>query len=202
MKRVLVTGFPPFPGRPINPSELLIQSISSNSNAISGIELHTQLLPVEYTGVEQAFTRLMTEIRPHLWLAFGVGAQQTPLRLECRGINQDHSTRCDNAGELRTNCLIEENGPEFRSLPADLAELHSHLQRAGYSCELSDDAGTYVCNHLIYTAAKSINVQRRECEFVFTHLAPQEFGMPTENLIVALQIMVNWFQNSPDRIPA
>ncbi|WP_437194393.1 hypothetical protein [Planctomicrobium sp. SH527] len=199
--RVLVTGFPPFPGRPVNPSELLVRSIASRSLELPGIELHTELLPVEYAGVEQAFTQLMSTVRPQLWLAFGVGAQQSPLRLEQRAANCDNSTRCDNSGELRSNCLIEENGPEFRDLPARIPELQMHLQRAGYTCDLSNDAGTYVCNHLMYTAANSANVRSRECEFVFTHLAPLEFGMPTENLVVALQIMVNWFQNSPDRIP-
>ncbi|HWL07900.1 MAG TPA: ROK family protein [Planctomicrobium sp.] len=193
--RLLVTGFPPFPGRPANPSAQLIQALVETPLLSPQVEIIAELLPVEYAGVEQAFDELLERVNPDIWIAFGVGRQACPLRIEQRGLNRDHASIPDNAGETRTDHIIEPDGPPVRWLTADLLQLSQVLASAEFDVELSDDAGAYVCNHLIYHAAKSLNECSHRCEFVFIHLAPPESGLPTEKLLVALQNMAGWFQN-------
>ncbi|SFJ54276.1 pyroglutamyl-peptidase [Planctomicrobium piriforme] len=193
--RVLVTGFPPFPGRPENPSQRLVQAIHAGLLPLTDCELHAALLPVEYAGVELEFDRLFDAVGPDVWLAFGVGKQACPLRLERQGVNRDHSDRPDNSGCVRTESVIESAGPATRVVSTDVVGLQTELRSVGLPVELSDDAGTYVCNHLIYHARRRLSERGADCEFVFIHLAPPEFGLPVEKLLFTLQIMTAWFQN-------
>ncbi len=193
--RILITGFPPFPGRPINPSQELIETLRAGILPTEGIALAAELLPCEYAGVEEAFTRLMAEFAPHLVLAFGVGRQATHLQLESRGVNRDHAEIPDNAGMLRSGIPIAPDGPDELHSPLPLHDLAAALQQSGQDARFSQDAGTYVCNHLVYFAHLHPAVQSGQTRFVFTHLPPAEQGLNLEKLLGALQIMIDWFQN-------
>jgi len=193
--RLIVSGFPPFAGRPVNPSALLIESLQQSPVSLPDVNVIPALLPVDYAAVETEVDQLLTRWQPDVWIAFGVGRQSTPLRIETRGQNRDHCELPDNAGVIRLDQQIAADGPACQRLSPNLKEFAHFLTSTGIDTELSEDAGTYLCNHLIYYAARRLHRDKNPCEFVFIHLAPAESGLPTEKLARALQNMARWFQN-------
>jgi len=193
--RALITGFPPFPGRPENPSEAVVRLLQREPPQWPGLVLQTALLPVEYAGVENAVDDLLRDVQPDIWLALGVGRQSTPVRLETQAVNCDASDRPDNSGNRRCGEAIEPGGPSVRRIPWSCDSLLAELQAAQIPAECGDDAGTYVCNHLLYYVLQRLEQLNFPCRFLFVHLAPPECGLPPENLSCALQIILNWLQN-------
>ncbi len=192
--RVLITGFPPFPGCPINPTQQLVDAIRNDVIAVKGVELVSELVPVEYRGVEKIFDRLISEIQPSLVLSFGVGRHQSTLRLETLGVNLDDASIQDNAGELRQNKPIVADGPPEIANRLDLEFLARELLGDGVPTELSRNAGRYVCNHLLYYASYRQSQVEPAYDFLFTHVPTLENGFNLDLTLKGIEVMINWHQ--------
>ena len=193
MMRILLTGFPPFPGRPVNPSQALVEAVQHGRLNLPNVEFVTALLPVEYGRVESELGVLIEQHQPDAVLSFGVGRQKTPVRLEQRGVNLDHGELPDNAGEIRLDHPIDPAGPSEVHSPLDLESLRDWLSGEGHGVEVSRDAGQYVCNHLVYTGLRQVARCERSVEFLFTHLAPADQEVSVEQNLAALDGIVRWF---------
>jgi pyroglutamyl-peptidase len=192
--KLLVTGFPPFPGRPENPSQRIVEAVQAGGVPVPDVECRGVLLPVEYQGVETAYLQRIGEFRPDVVLAFGVGRQESLLRLETRGVNRDEAAEPDNAGEVRSGTNIVLEGPEELHAPLDLVPLADAIRHAGIEIDVSRDAGTYICNHLLYFAWHHLAGRGAPRHFVFSHVCPMESGFELEQALVALRIMATWFR--------
>jgi pyroglutamyl-peptidase len=59
---------------------------------------------------------------------------------------------------------------EFYSTPVALEALMNHLLAAGLPARLSDDAGSYVCNHTYYAALHAIAAEGLPTRCLFLHV--------------------------------
>lgn len=191
--KFLITGFPAFPGREINPSRQLVEAVQRGELAVAGIEFRGEVLPCEYHGVERAFDQLTEEFQPDAMLCFGVGRQTAHLRLETRGVNLDHCELPDNAGDLRLNTPILSDGPHELFTPLELSKLVEQIRLDGIDVELGQDAGTYVCNHLLYHGLWNSLWRRQPPLFLFTHVCSFEDGFDLTRTLQAVKTMANWF---------
>lgn len=193
--RVLITGFPPFLGSPLNPTQQLIDAIRAGRLATSQEdEIHAELLPVEYQGVEQMFDQLRAKLKPELILSFGVGRHQATIRFESLGVNLDDALIQDNSGEQRSNMPILVRGPDQIDSPVDLGSLAESLARAGIPVEISQNAGRYVCNHLLYYASYQREESRQPYQFLFSHVPTEENGFLLDQTLHATALIVSWFR--------
>ena len=145
---VLLTGFAPFGGETINPSW---QAVSALDRAqIAGHHLVARLLPVEFGASLAALREAIAEVSPTLVLCVGQAGGRAQLSIERVAINVDDARIPDNANGHPIDTPIVAGGPAayFARLPikAILADLHA----AGIPAEISQTAGTYVCNHVFY----------------------------------------------------
>lgn len=191
----LLTGFPPFPGRPINPTQQLIEAIHDWPPHPNGRQLSTALLPVEYQGVEHVFDKLIRDLRPDVVLSFGVGRHEHTLRFESCGVNQDNASIPDNAGETRRETSIIPGGPDAIQCSADLPDLLETLRDAGIPVEISQNAGQYVCNHLLYYASYHEQQDESEYNFLFTHVPTVEGGFDLQATLQGIALMMNWYES-------
>ena len=198
--RVLITGFPPFPGRPINPTQELVRAVAQQGSLVSGCHLRTAELPVEYRAVEERFAEAVTEHDPDVVLAFGVGKPGPLLRLETQGVNWDECEVPDNAGELRCGQPIVHDGPESLRSSLDLEPLHSVLAAQGHSVALSDNAGRYVCNHLLYFGLHYAAIQRHRYRMAFVHVPQPEHGFALDAALRGLTCLLDALVTSGDDI--
>jgi pyroglutamyl-peptidase len=161
--KVVVTGFEPFPGVPINPSAELVQHLGQDSS--EHLLVRRFLLPVSFHAAGWRIREIIDFEKPQLLLMFGVDATQRKyVRVETQAKNAWQS------GPHHPVTRVHPSGAEeyVSPLPTDL--LVRTLTRADIPAVISTSAGTHVCNYVFYSAAEHIQSRRYQTIFGFVHL--------------------------------
>jgi pyroglutamyl-peptidase len=155
---VLVTGFDPFGGDEINPSWLAVQALQGKR--IAGHRVVAAQLPTVFGDALRVLRRLLTEHRPVLVLCTGQAAGRRALSLERVAINVNDARIADNEGAQPVDTPVIASGPAayFSSLP--IKAMLAALERAGVRAEVSQTAGTFVCNHVFYGLMHELATRR------------------------------------------
>jgi len=143
-----VTGFEPFGGEKVNPSEMLARAL--DGRLIAGRTLATRVFPVETRSLRQRLEETLAEIRPDMVLALGQAGGRSALALERVAVNVLDFEAPDNVGVMRKNDQILRGGPDARlsNLPFDkIVEAWTENGVPGY---VSNSAGTFLCNQMLY----------------------------------------------------
>jgi pyroglutamyl-peptidase len=150
--RLLVTGFEPFPGAPVNPTEGLVQALRQEPPEAPPA-FRAEVLPVDYTKVGQALSEIGRDFRPDIAIHFGLAAECHGFRLERIARNSFAGARPDNAGAMPSAEKICDAAAELPSnLP--LQAIHDALVAEGLPVEWSDNAGAYLCN-MVFTLSRA-----------------------------------------------
>lgn len=175
--RLLITGFPPFSGRPINPSQQIIAAIQTGQIHVpEQYEVLADLLPVDYLEIEREFDGMVDAFRPQLVLAFGVGHRGPLLHLEQWAFNLDDSPVPDNAGRIRQQHPIVTQGPLQLPVTLDVVGLSGALSDAGIDVTLSQSAGRFLCNHLLYYGLNRAPEFDPRYRMTFVHVRPLDLS--------------------------
>jgi pyroglutamyl-peptidase len=144
---VLVTGFEPFDGEKTNPSWEICRQLGSD---IAGVGVETCLVPCEFRRAIEVVAAAIERVHPTFVLCLGQGGGRQRLGVERVAINVDDARIPDNAGAQPVDEFIAANGPPayFASLPVKAMAIA--MRAAGVPTEVSNSAGTFVCNHLMY----------------------------------------------------
>jgi pyroglutamyl-peptidase len=149
---VLLTGFGPFPGVAQNATALLVPKLADAAvRAFPGIEVHHAILPTEWAAAPRLLDRLLADIKPWVSLHFGVSAGARGFAVETTARNIAIAA-ADAAGCHPTEACLATDGPECRVAGPETEQLVAALQAAGLPAYLSSDAGTYLCNGVLYHA--------------------------------------------------
>jgi pyroglutamyl-peptidase len=145
---VLVTGFDPFGGSPTNPSWHAVHAL--HGREIAGHRIVGAEIPTVFGASLQRLEALLHEHRPQLVLCTGQAGGRTALSLERVAINVNDARIPDNAGAQPIDLPVIAGGPVayFSTLP--IKAMLQALVAAGVRAEVSQTAGTFVCNHTFY----------------------------------------------------
>jgi pyroglutamyl-peptidase len=148
MPTALVTGFDPFGDDPVNPSWLAAQAL--HGRVIAGHRVVAALLPTCFGESLGRLDAALQRHRPRLVLCLGLAGGRTALSLERVAINVDDARIADNAGAQPIDMPVVAGGPAayFGTLP--IKAMLGALLHAGVRAEVSQTAGTFVCNHVFY----------------------------------------------------
>ncbi len=148
MKRLLITGFAPFGGDRVNPSWQAVQALPET---VGGWELYKRELPVTFRGAPEALFAAVDEAEPDAVLMVGLAASRGAVTPERQGVNEMVARIPDNEGNQPQNEPVVPGGPEilFSTLPVE--DMTEAIQTAGVPARLSDSAGRFVCNALLYS---------------------------------------------------
>lgn len=168
--KVLVSGFGPFPGFDINPSQKLVEALAADPPA--GVELDAVVLPVVYGEAPRLLLDRARRVRPAAVVCFGVATGSDEIRLERIAINCDESAVPDGQGERADGRRIVEGGPDglFTRLP--LAAMLRAMEGHVLPVRVSNTAGTYLCNHLMYHALADLPGVGLDVPRGFIHIPP------------------------------
>ena len=146
--KILMTGFDAFGGETINPSWLSVQRVCHECT--DGLRLIGACLPTEFSASLATLQQLIETHRPDLVIAVGQAGGRSAISLERVAINIDDARIPDNAGWQPIDEPIHPAGDAayFSTLPIK-AIVHA-LRSEGIPAEVSNSAGTYVCNHVFY----------------------------------------------------
>ena len=165
--RILLTGFDPFGGETRNPSWEAVRAL--HGKRIGGHRVVALQLPTEFAGSLRMLKAAMRELTPAILLGVGQAGGRSQLSIERVAINLQDARIPDNAGAQPVDEPVIAGAPAayFSTLPikAMLAALHAQ----GLPAEISNSAGTYVCNHIAY-AMLHLAAKRRGVRAGFIHI--------------------------------
>jgi pyroglutamyl-peptidase len=192
-KQVLVTGFEPFGGDALNPSMELLPRLQGAR--LGGAQVHTQLLPCVFGRSLQVLQEAVARVRPELVIALGLAANRSAISVERVAINVDDARIADNAGQQPVDQPIIAEGPSayFSTLP--IKAIVAALREAGIAAEVSQTAGTFVCNHVFYGLMHGLASAAQPVRAGFIHVPPlpgqrPEGGMPLDEMERGLRLAI------------
>lgn len=145
--KLLVTAFDPFGGESVNAA---LEAAKRLPASVAGAEVVLRVVPTEFVRSLRVLEEALERERPDAVLCTGQAAGRGVLTPERVAINLDDARIPDNAGFCPVDRPIVPGGAPayFSTLP--VKAIAARLREAGVPCEVSNTAGTYVCNHLMY----------------------------------------------------
>ncbi|MEE8336778.1 MAG: pyroglutamyl-peptidase I, partial [Dehalococcoidia bacterium] len=137
----------------------------------SGVELTTLELPVRGRVSFELLVPALEGGDFDGWLGLGQAGGRAHLSVERLGINVlARRETSDEAGSAASEERLGEDGPAayFSRLP--VVRLAEHITAAGTPAAVSNSAGTYICNELIYVVQHHLASAGRELPSGFIHL--------------------------------
>ncbi|NKF23330.1 pyroglutamyl-peptidase I [Solimonas marina] len=156
---VLLTGFAPFGGESSNPSWEAVAGL--HGARIAGHRVQAVQLPVVFGDSLRTLRAALREHKPALVICVGQAGGRAQLTIERVGINVDDARIADNRGQQPIDEPVVAGGPAayFATLP--IKAMLQALRDAGIPAEISQTAGTYVCNHVLYGLLHALRAQPR-----------------------------------------
>lgn len=154
MQTVLVTGFEPFGGETVNPSWEVVKQLEGMT--IEDCRVVTRQLPCVFGESLAVLNAAIDELQPSVILAIGQAGGRVDITVERVAINVDDARIPDNKGQQPVDVAIVPEGPVawFSSLP--IKAMVAALRKAGVPASVSQTAGTFVCNHVMYGLLNTI----------------------------------------------
>lgn len=145
--KVLITGFDPFGGETINPAWEAVKGIRDE---IAGAEIVKMQIPTVVNKSIEKIHAKMKEIQPDAVISIGQAGGRFGVTPERVAINITDARIPDNEGNQPIDIPIFEDGDAayFSNLP--VKAMVQAIKDAGYPSVLSNTAGTYICNHVMY----------------------------------------------------
>lgn len=215
-KHVLITAFEPFGGEKVNPSELVARSLEGR--LIAGRPLAVRVVPVETRNIGERVSRAIEETSPDVIIALGQAGGRHSLALERVAVNVLDFSQPDNVGVMRKNDPVLRGGPDARLSLMPFAEILAAWLEHGIPGYVSNTAGTFICNQLLYETLGQCESSSPPIVAGFVHLpylpaqaaalgAERTPSMSLELMKRAIEIMIEtvvpWVeQRAPDRGPA
>lgn len=202
--RVLLTGFDAFGGADINPSRLAVKAL--DGQVIAGHKIIAAQLPTTFAGSLPELKRLLKLHKPGLVICTGQAGGRSAISLERVAININDARIADNAGNQPLDEPVVATGPAayFTTLPIKAMMLA--LIRANISAEVSQTAGTFVCNHVFYGLMHALGRSRSKkvARGGFVHLPflPEQGlpSMPLNEMVRGLDLMIECALTNPHDI--
>lgn len=172
MRRVaLVTGFEPYGGRSGNPSAVVANTLDGTT--IAGLAIAGRVLPVALDGLGRRVDLLLAEHDPALVIATGLAPGEAVIRLERIGVNLADFAIPDNRGRRVVDRPLARAGPDalFATLP--LRAILRALGTRGIPARMSESAGLYLCNAMLYRLLLAIR-RRVPCGLIHLPCLPEQ----------------------------
>lgn len=149
VRTVLMTGFDPFGKYVRNPSQQIVESLEETGFPNSRLNLQVAVLSTccqEWKRLK----RYLDKYKPEALILTGLANGRKRISLERFALNiRDYRIK-DNGGHQFVGLPVEKSGPDAYQSRAALDSLNKTLNSSGYPCEISNYAGSFICNELYY----------------------------------------------------
>lgn len=165
--KILVTGFDPFGGEKINPA---IESVKKLQDTILGAQIIKLEIPTVYMKSLNKIDEAIEKYNPDVILSIGQAGGRSDITIERVGINIDDYRIKDNEGNQPIDKSIFEDGKNayFATLP--IKAMVEHIKENNIPASISNTAGTFVCNHVLYGVAYLLDKKYTNKKSGFIHI--------------------------------
>jgi pyroglutamyl-peptidase len=147
---ILLTGFGPFPGVADNASARLVPKLAHlAARRFSAHRVVGRVLPSEWERAPQRLAALYERERPKLVLHFGVSERASSFVIETIARNA-RKLQPDAKGALPEDTVVVQGGPDTLRVRLPAEDITQRLAALNVPATSSDDAGSYLCNALLY----------------------------------------------------
>lgn len=145
--KILLTGFEPFGGESINPAKEAVKLVKDE---IKGAQIVKCYVPVVFGKAIDTVYEAMKKENPDAVLLIGQAGGRYEITPERIAINCDDGRIPDNEGNQPVDQPVVADGPAayFSTLP--VKKMVEYMKNVNIPAAISNSAGTYVCNHLMY----------------------------------------------------
>ena len=165
--KLLLTAFSPFGGERINPS---LEAVKLVKDKI----LETDIIKLEVPTVFGKSIKIVADTiekeKPDYVLCIGQAGGRYGITPERVAINIDDARIPDNEGNQPIDIPIFADGEPayFSNLP--VKSIVEEIRKEGLPASLSNSAGTYVCNHLMYGVLYTLSKKYKGVKGGFIHV--------------------------------
>ncbi|MGY4105209.1 pyroglutamyl-peptidase I [Ignavigranum ruoffiae] len=165
--KILLTAFDPFGNESINPALEAVKKV--NPDHIDAEIVKLEVPTVFHKAIEVVADKIRSE-QPDVVLAIGQAGGRYEITPERVAINQDDARIEDNEGNQPIDVPIFEDGQAayFASVP--IKAMVEEVKAAGVPASVSNSAGTFVCNHLMYGILYTLAKELPEARGGFVHV--------------------------------
>ena len=145
--KILLTGFEPFGGESINPAKEAVKLVKDE---IKDAQIVKCYVPVVFGKAIDTVYEAMKKEKPDAVLLIGQAGGRYEITPERIAINCDDGRIPDNEGNQPVDQPVVADGPAayFSTLP--VKKMVEYMKNVNIPAAISNSAGTYVCNHLMY----------------------------------------------------
>lgn len=165
--KVLITGFDPFGGEKINPAWEAVKGIK---DIIEGAKIIKLEIPTVFNKSIEKVKEAMELEKPDIVLCIGQAGGRYDMTVERVAINVDDARIEDNEGNQPIDIPVFEDGENayFSNLP--IKAMVEEIKGQGIPASISNSAGTFVCNHIMYGVLYHINKTYKNMRGGFIHV--------------------------------
>lgn len=164
--KILITAFEPFGGDSENSALLCMQALESDN-----AQLVKLVVPTSFERSAEVVCNEICKYNPDAVIMLGQ-APRSVITVERIAVNIDDASICDNDDYKPVDKKILENGANayFSTLP--VKNIVREINVRGVPASISNSAGTFVCNHLMYSVLHFLSVMMPNTLAGFIHIPP------------------------------
>lgn len=185
MKKLLITGFDPFGGQLLNPSWAAVEQLPER---IGDYVLCKLAIPTVFGEAARLVLEKAAQFQPDVILSVGLAGGRDAVTPERIAVNIRDARIPDNAGNQPRGEFAVPDGPAayFSTVPVE--NMAQAIQEAGVPGAVSNTAGTYVCNDVLYTLLHHYSGTQVRVGFLHVPYLPEqgEPNLPLERTVKAL----------------
>ena len=165
--KILVTGFDPFGGEPINPA---IESVKRLPDNIAGAEIIKLEIPTVRKKSLEKIEKDINEHNPDVILSIWQAGVRFYIYIERVGINIDDFRIPDNEGNQIIDEPVFPDGENSYFVKLPVKAMVQNVQKNNIPASVSYTAGTFVCNHVLYGVLYLIEKKYKGKKSGFIHI--------------------------------
>ncbi|MFC4712747.1 pyroglutamyl-peptidase I [Planococcus dechangensis] len=167
MKTLLLTGFEPFLEYTVNPTMKIAQRL--DGEVIGDYRIISRILPVDFNQSGELALKWIEELGPDAVVSLGLAAGRYKITPERVALNIKDGD-ADNEGYQPVDEAISVEGPAAYLSTLPVREMTQALQKAGLPAEISNTAGAYLCNNIMYEALHYAATKKPAMRSGFIHI--------------------------------
>lgn len=165
--KILLTGFDPFGGEKVNPASEAVKKVKDN---INGAEIIKIIIPTVREKSLEEIEKAVEKNNPDIVISVGQAGGRFGITPERVAINVDDFRIKDNEGNQPIDEKIKEDGESayFSNLP--IKAMVENMNKNNIPASVSNTAGTFVCNHVMYGIMYMIDKKYKNMKGGFIHI--------------------------------
>ncbi len=185
MRKLLITGFDPFGENAVNPSWEAVQGLPETVGDFAVCKL---MLPTVFGEAAALAVAAAEREKPDVILCVGLAGERHAVTPERIAVNIRDARIADNAGFQPQGRKVAEDGPAAYFATVPVEAMCQAIRVAGLPAAVSNTAGTFVCNDVLYSLLHRYHGTQTRVGFIHVPCLPEqgEPNLPLEKTVAAL----------------